>query len=102
MKALFVGLMLCLCCLSALADTITDVKTVNSFQRGQTTAAEVKAVLGKPLHEDHNSDGRYVYVYNYDLPNVKNPQSADKKGLMALLFGTDGVFLGLRVYQTTQ
>jgi outer membrane protein assembly factor BamE (lipoprotein component of BamABCDE complex) len=99
MKRVFLGLVFAVLSASASAGTITDVSKVNSIHREQTSAAQVKAILGEPVHEDHNPDGRFIYMYNFDLPNVKSPQAPHVKGLMAFLFNANGTFQVLRVYQ---
>lgn len=99
MKALLLGLILAAVSISVFAQTVTDVAKVNSLHRGQTTASEATAALGTPVHEDHNPDGRFIYLYKFDLPNAKQPQSPHIHGLFALLFNAGGIFQGLRVYE---
>ena len=99
MRSLLLGLILAAVSISVFAQTVTDVAEVNSLHRGQTTAAEAMAALGAPVHEDHNPDGRFIYLYKFDLPNVKQPQSPHIHGLFALLFSAGGTFQGLRVYE---
>ena len=87
----------------ATSDVITDaVKILLYPQPGKTTAAQAVATLGKPVHEDHNADGRFVYLYNYDLSDRKNPQRPHLKGMLALLFSATGTLERKLYYKTNQ
>jgi hypothetical protein len=37
--------------------------TVGGYKPGETNSAEVQHCMGDPVHEDHNPDGRYIYMY---------------------------------------
>jgi hypothetical protein len=58
----------------------------NTFVEGKSTAEDVKAALGKPDHENHNPDGRFVYLYS--SPN----------GMITYLFDSKGVLIRIRGY----
>lgn len=38
--------------------------TVNSFEKGVTTASDVRAALGNPTSINHNSDGTQIWTYH--------------------------------------
>ena len=38
-------------------------KTFGDYKPGVINSAEVKQCMGDPVHEDHNPDGRYIYMY---------------------------------------
>ena len=38
-------------------------KDYEPFVAGEATAEFVRSCMGKPIYEDHNPDGRFVYVY---------------------------------------
>jgi hypothetical protein len=42
----------------------TCPKTVDDYKAGEATSELVLRCMGKPSHEDHNPDGRYVYLYD--------------------------------------
>lgn len=60
------------------------------FTEGKSTADEIKVALGKPSHEDHNPDGRFVYIYD-----------ASSGGMTAYLFDSKGVLIRIRRYAMT-
>lgn len=41
-------------------------KKIGGYKVGETTSQLVQTCLGSPFHEDHNPDGRYVYIYEID------------------------------------
>lgn len=84
---------------TASAGTITDPEKVNQFHRGQTTAVQVKAALGTPYYVDHNKDGRFIYMYQFDLPNKDKPDSPHENGIIAFVFNAKGVFQYARAYE---
>lgn len=59
-----------------------------AIMEGQTTADQIKSKLGKPSYEDHNPDGRFIYMY--DQPNNQ---------VVAYLFDAKGVLIRIRAYQ---
>jgi hypothetical protein len=63
--------------------------SATSFVEGKSTAAEIKAALGKPKHENHNPDGRFVYLY-----------STKDGAIIAYLFDKEGVLTRIRGYKT--
>jgi hypothetical protein len=54
------------------ADEVSTAASSNSscpsrldgFENGVATAEQVKICIGAPHHEDHNPDGRFVYLYH--------------------------------------
>jgi len=60
---------------------------LSEYKEGETTATEVKRCLGDPVHEDHNSDGRFVYVY-----------SPDEKTMATFLFDSSEKLIRIRSY----
>lgn len=58
--------------------------------QGMATADQVKAKLGKPSYEDHNPDGRFIYMY--DQPGSR---------VTAYLFDSGGHLIRIRAYQRT-
>lgn len=61
--------------------------TYNGFKEGEATSADVKACLGDPINEDHNKDGRYVYVY-----------SPSDNRMFTYLFDPHGKLVAFRAY----
>jgi outer membrane protein assembly factor BamE (lipoprotein component of BamABCDE complex) len=89
----FIAFLVCLFA-SAAALAAVDPDSLSSLKKGQSSE-QVKAALGSsPLSEDHNPDGRFVYVYEY--LSAKDP--ADK-GYVTLLFGKDKKLLKLEAYK---
>lgn len=72
-----------------------DPDTLSKLKKGQTSQ-QVKDTLGSPTSEDHNPDGRFVYVYEYQ--SAKDPT---EKGYATLLFGKDKRLQQLQAYKTT-
>ena len=60
--------------------------TLGGYKEGQATSEQVKQCLGKPVHEDRNPDGRYVYMYNIQGNTV------------AFLFDSAGKLIRIRGY----
>jgi hypothetical protein len=58
------------------------------FMDSDATAALVTRCLGKPFHENHNQDGRYVYMYSFKGGTV----------YAAFLFDPSGVLIRVRYY----
>lgn len=92
MKSLLFGLIFAITSTVAFAGTITSPEKINQFHRGQTTAAQVEAALGKPFYVNHNKDGRFLYMYQFDLPNKDKPGSPRENGVIAFVFNSKGVF----------
>ena len=67
-------------------DGILDPAIVGTLKQGTTTSDEVKQKLGPPVHEDHNKDGRFVYLYD------------PGKYYSGFLFDAKGVLTAIRVY----
>ena len=61
---------------------------LDGFTNGEATAEQIKGCLGQPHHEDHNPDGRFVYLYN-----LKN------KITITYLFESSGVLTRTNVYK---
>lgn len=61
---------------------------LDGFEKGAATAEQIKACLGAPQHEDHNPDGRSVYLYRL------------KNGIaITYLFDSNGVYQQFRAYK---
>jgi len=88
-------------CNISFADTIEDVTKLNSLKQGATTSEDVIGTFGKPLRENHNPDGRFIYVYNCRLPDKDGPSNPPLVGEITFLFGPDHRFVRLSVYQDT-
>ena len=54
--------------------------------------------MGAPAHEDHNPDGRFVYIYEFKLPVKDDPSKPPASGKIALLFGPDHKLIRRNVY----
>lgn len=63
-------------------------KTIADYKAGETTSQLVKSCLGLPLHENHNPDGRYVYLYRNDTATI-----------IAFLFDTSGKLIRTQDYK---
>ncbi len=61
---------------------------LDGFMNGVTTADQIKACLRQQPYENHNPDGRFVYMYN-----LKN----DVK--VAYLFDSSGILIKTNVYK---
>jgi hypothetical protein len=77
--------------LPALASKLTDAGELNQLKPGKTTAARTVELLGKPNQENRSPDGRYAYMYEFDLPNRADPSQPSVQGVAALLFSTQNV-----------
>ena len=63
---------------------------VRQFQVGLTTAADVKRALGDPAYENHNPDGRFIFMYKpgkYIYAPVFRPDDVLNK---IVVFGKQG------------
>lgn len=64
---------------------------LDQFVDGGASALFIVKCIGKPANEDHNPDGRFVYLYKL------------KGGItITYLFDPNGLLLGTRVYQVKQ
>ena len=81
------------------AATITDPSAFSAFKEGATTSQEVKAALGAAVHEDHNPDGRYVYLYDFDFP--ADGDKPAMKGMASFLFSKEDTIIRIRFYKST-
>lgn len=61
---------------------------LDGFINGEATADQIKGCLGNPHHEDHNPDGRFVYLYT-----LKN------KITITYLFESTGVLTRTNAYK---
>lgn len=71
--------------------TITDAAKFNQLKPGTTTAPQTVELLGKPDQENRSPDGRFAYMYEFDLPNTANPKQPSMAGVAALLYTEKGV-----------
>lgn len=53
-------------------------ENIANFPIGETTSDDVISCMGKPIHEDYNPDGRFVYLYE-----------TPKEVVLAYVFGKD-------------
>ena len=88
--------------LPAFADKLTDAGKLNQLQPGRTTAAQTVELLGKPDQENRSPDGRYAYMYEFDLPNRADPSQPDAEGVAALMFSTRNVLQDLRMFRKAE
>jgi hypothetical protein len=63
-------------------------KFVTDYVVGEATSDFVRSCMGQPVSEDHNPDGRYVYLYDL-APHVK----------VAFLFDSSGKLIRRQGYQ---
>lgn len=94
---LLLALFLFLAATSAFADTLTDASKFNQLQAGKTTAAQTIALLGKPNQENRSPDGRYAYMYEFELPNQADPSKPAIKGVAAMMFSPQDVLLEVQL-----
>lgn len=85
--------------LPAFASTLTDAGKLNQLKPGKTTAPQAAALLGKPNQENRSPDGRFSYMYEFDLPNKADPSQANAQGVAALLFSKQGVFEQVQMFK---
>jgi hypothetical protein len=88
-------------CSMSWADTIEDASKISGLKAGATTSAEVQALFGKPVHEDHNPDGRFVYLYECRLAYKGAPAKPPLVGKIAFLFAPDSRYVRFSLYQDT-
>ena len=88
--------------LPAFAGKLTDAGKLNQLQPGRTTAAQTVELLGKPDQENRSPDGRYAYMYEFDLPNRADPSQPDAEGVAALMFSTRNVLQDLRMFRKAE
>lgn len=63
-------------------------KIVGGYKAGETTSQLVQSCLGSPFHENHNPDGRYVYLYKIDTTTT-----------IAFLFDSSGKLIRTQGYK---
>lgn len=85
--------------LPALAGELTDAGKLNQLKPGETTADQTVALLGKPNQENRSPDGRYAYMYEFDLPNQADPSQPNVQGVAALLFSTRNVLEDVQMFR---
>ncbi|GAA5194724.1 hypothetical protein [Ferrimonas gelatinilytica] len=61
---------------------------IAQFPIGDTTSDDVVSCMGKPRHEDYNSDGRFVYLYE-----------TQNKIILTYLFGKDKKLVKITGYE---
>jgi hypothetical protein len=77
--------------------TITDAAKFNQLRVDATTAAQVVEALGEPDQENRSPDGRFAYMYEFDLPNQADPSQPSMPGVAALMFSAQGVLLEVQL-----
>ena len=88
--------------LPALASKLTDAGKLNQLKPGKTTADQTVELLGKPNQENRSPDGRYAYMYEFDLPNQADPSQPSVQGVAALLFSTQNVLEGVQMFKKAE
>jgi outer membrane protein assembly factor BamE (lipoprotein component of BamABCDE complex) len=88
--------------LPALAGRLTDADKLNQLEPGKTTAAQTVELLGKPNQENRSPDGRYAYMYEFDLPNQADPSQPSLQGVAALLFSTGNVLEDVQMFKKAE
>lgn len=83
----------------AFATTLTQAEKLNQLAAGKTTAAQAVTLLGKPSQENRSPDGRFSYMYEFDLPNKADPAQPSAQGVAALMFSKAGVFEGAKLFK---
>ncbi|KTC51471.1 hypothetical protein AO262_17685 [Pseudomonas fluorescens ABAC62] len=63
-------------------------KTVGDYKVGESTSQEIQSCLGTPYYENHNPDGRYVYLYKLDTAIT-----------IAFVFDASGKLINTRGYK---
>lgn len=94
--ALVLPLVLILASVTASA-AITDAAKFNRLRVDSTTAAQVVEQLGEPDQENRSPDGRFAYMYEFDLPNRADPSQAGMQGVAALMFSPEGLLLEVQL-----
>lgn len=79
------------------AATITDPAKFNQLRVDTTTATQVVEALGEPDQENRSPDGRFAYMYEFDLPNQADPSRPGMQGVAALMFSPEGVLLEVQL-----
>lgn len=85
--------------LPVLAGELTDAAKLNQLRPGKTTAAQTLELLGKPNQENRSPDGRYAYMYEFDLPNRADPSQPNAEGVAALMFSTGNVLQDVQMFK---
>lgn len=97
MKHVLTLCLLLLATTSVFAATLTDASKFNQLQAGKTTAEQTIALLGKPNQENRSPDGRYAYMYEFDLPNQADPSKPGIQGVAAMMFSPQNVLLEVQL-----
>ena len=79
------------------AATITDAAKFHQLRVDTTTAAQVVEALGEPDQENRSPDGRFAYMYEFDLPNRADPSQPHMQGVAALMFSPEGLLLEVQL-----
>lgn len=77
--------------------TITDAAKFNRLRVDSTTAAQVVKAFGEPDQENRSPDGRFAYMYEFDLPNRADPSQPGVQGVAALMFSPEGLLLEVQL-----
>lgn len=82
---------------TAATAVITDAAKFNQLRVDSTTATQVVERLGEPDQENRSPDGRFAYMYEFDLPNRADPSQPGMQGVAALMFSPDGLLLEVQL-----
>ena len=80
---------------STLAVSAVNPEALGKLKKGESSD-HVRELFGSPTSEDHNPDGRFVYVYEYE-----SLKDSSDKGFVTLLFGKDRKLLKLEAFKKT-
>lgn len=83
----------------AFAGTLTDVSKLNQLKPGTTSADQTVKSLGKPNQENRSPDGRFAYMYEFNLPNKADPSKPGMQGVAALMYSKEGVLQGVQMFK---
>ena len=75
-----------------------DFQSLSTVKEGTTTAQDIQKQYGAPDHEDHNPDGRYVYLYKVASPppDIAGPTG---EATASFLFGKDDKLIRMRFFK---
>lgn len=88
-----------LAALPAFAGTLTDPGKLNQLKPGKTSASQTVQALGKPNQENRSPDGRFAYMYEFNLPNRADSAKPGVQGVAALMYSKDGVLQDVRMFK---
>jgi len=80
------------------ATTLTDASLINTLKPGIATPEKVKITLGEPSNINKSPDGRFIYFYDFEFANIKDPPQPTTTGVVAFLFDKNSKLIKSKFY----